>query len=375
MNYNIVPTLRTDKIDKKGFAPIYLFIYEGSKLITKQPIGQKVTVQFWDVEARQVKKAAPLSTLINALILSKKTTLTAKFMSEEISGSGSNVAEVMNRGKNKDLDFFSFARKQIKEKKYADETRRAYGIVLDKIEAYRKHLKISQVDYAFLQGFEAHLRDNLKNDVNTIWGNFKVINTFINDAIKLNLIKDNPFDIYNRPKYKQGPGTFLNAEELTSWENFANTTLDGGFERVSKYYLFMARTGLRFSDASRFDPAKHIIDGVRIVLETQKTHNTTNILINEKIKPLIEYISNNPLGITQTYFNRVLKVIAAHLGIAKKVSSHTGRHSFGASLVALGVPEKVAQGLLTHSTAAATKIYFHLSEPSLDEAMRKFNNQ
>src|SRR5690606_37659102 len=113
--------------------------------------------------------------------------------------------------------------------------------------------------------------------------------------------------------------------------------------------------------------------GERIVIETQKTGQTANIYINDKIRPLLSFILVNPLRYTQTDFNRKLKLIAAYVGINKKVSSHVARHSFGASLVSLGVPEKVAQGLLAHGSAQSTKIYYHLDSPALDEAMKKFN--
>lgn len=111
------------------------------------------------------------------------------------------------------------------------------------------------------------------------------------------------------------------------------------------------------------------------MIETQKTGQTANIYLNDKIKPLLSFVIANPLNITQVDFNRKLKIIAAHCGITKKVSSHVARHSFGASLVSLGVPEKVAQGLLAHGSAQSTKIYYHLDNPALDEAMKKFNNK
>jgi site-specific recombinase XerD len=57
------------------------------------------------------------------------------------------------------------------------------------------------------------------------------------------------------------------------------------------------------------------------------------------------------------------------------VSSHVARHSFGSSLVDLGITIEVAKGLLSHGSTSSTKIYYHLKSTNLDEAMKKFNKK
>lgn len=372
MKYNIIAAPRTDKKDAKGFAPVYIFIYEGARLISKKSTGQKINPALWNNEARAVEKKHTNATLINSIIAKEINGLKVKILENELINDGATLPEILQKEKVKDLSFFEFAENQIVQKNYAKETRRAYRVYLAKIKAFSGHLKINDINHKLLQSYEAYLRDVLKNDNNTIWGNMKFINTMVNDAIKLKYILQSPFSTYNRPKYKQTAREFLTLRELDLIEDFRAGTENKDLKTVSSYFLFMSFTGLRYSDAVRVN-ASHVLNNERIVIATQKTKQVANIYLNDKIKPLLAFLLENRLTITQTDFNRKLKIIAASKGINKKVSSHVGRHSFGAALVALGVPEKSAQGLLAHGSAASTKIYYHLQSAVLDEAMKKFN--
>lgn len=374
MNYNIFAAPRLDKMDKNGFAPLYLFVYEGQKLLSKKSLGHKIPPDRWNKEQKKVEKKFPNSTLINSVISKHIEDLRAKILLQEMESGTVNLSALLQKEKAKDMCFFEFAEKQIKEKDYAEETRRAYRVCIDKIKRFKPSLKLLEVDFKFLQSYEAYLRDELGNAPNSVWGNIKIIRTLISDAIKSKYITDDPFKDYSRPKYKQTKRSFLSMDELKKIEDFMLLNKDERLTIVGNYFLFMAYTGLRFSDAIRVNNS-HILNDERIVIETQKTKQTANIFLNNKIKPLISYIIANPLNITGQEFNRRVKDIAAICGINKKVSSHIARHSFGASLVSLGVPEKVAQGLLAHGNPASTRIYYHLDNPALDEAMKKFNEQ
>ncbi|MBC7494112.1 MAG: phage integrase SAM-like domain-containing protein [Flavobacterium sp.] len=372
-NINIKAGIIKSKKDAKGLVPIYVFIYKGSKLISKESLKHKVPVDLWNNNLCLVDKKVQNATLINSIIERKILELKTKVLEEKVIKGEVDINNLLYKIKVKDLCFFEFVSQQIKEKNYAEETRRNYNVYLEKIRAFKVHLKVSEVNFKFLQAYESYLRDELKNSVNTVWGNLKFINTFTNDALKMGVISVDPFKDYNRPKYKQTDSTFLTLNEVQRIEDLFVKFEDESLKTVAAYFLFMCNTGLRFSDAKVFDPGSHIVDDERIVLTTQKTKQKANIFINTKVRSLIDYIRLKPLKITQTDFNRKLKIIAAGAGIFKNISSHVGRHSFGAALVALGVPKKSAQGLLAHASAKSTDIYFHLQAPAMDEAMKKFN--
>jgi integrase/recombinase XerD len=375
MKYNIIPGLRTDKKDKKGNVPIYVFVYQGRKQIAKHSTGEKVHPDYWDADDRRVKSRATNATLINAKIVKQIADLQAVLLTGNITTGASDAAKILQAERSKDLDFFEFAERQIKQKSYRPESRRLYTAILDKLKGFRKALKLRDVDFLFLQSFEAYLRDDLKNEHNTIWNAFKFLNTIFSDAIKAKYIseEDNPFRTYKRPRYKETIPVFLESGELEAIEDFVADTEDDGLKLVGTYFLFMCYTGLRYSDGVRFKSSLHVVGNERIVMQTTKTGTVTNLFITDQIRRLIPFIDANRLYITQVEYNRRLKIIAAGAGIRKNLTSHVARHTFGSSLVDLGVDMKVAQGLLSHGSAQSTKIYFHVKSKNLDDAMKKFN--
>lgn len=377
MKYNIIAGIRKDKEDKKGRCPIYIFVYQGKKQIAKYSTGEKVHSDFWDEVDRKVRNKATNATLINATIIKKIADIQALLLTGGLSGE-SDAGKVLQAEKLKDLDFFEFAEQQIKQKTYRPESRRLYTTLLEKLKGFRKSVKLREIDFLFLQGYEAYLRDELKNDHNTIWNSFKFLNTIFNDAIKAKVIdkKDNPFLTYNRPRYKETIPVFLESDELESIEAFVDQTEDNNLKVIGNYFLFMCYTGLRYSDGIRFKSSLHTFGNMeRITMQTTKTGNFTNIFINDQIRRLIPFIDANRLHITQVEYNRKLKIIAASAGIKKNLTSHVARHTFGSSLVDLDVPVKVAQALLTHGSERSTKIYYHVKSRNLDDVMKKFNKK
>lgn len=376
MNYTALPTIRKDKRDAKGQVPVYIFVYSGGSKV-KISLGHKINPEDWDEKARRIKKHVTNSNLLNTLIEKKLSDLKTKILVEQIVEKDKpfNVNQFIKKEKIKNICFYEFSEKQILQKNYAEETRRAYRIYSEKLKEYKKVLYLTDINFQFLQSYEAYLRDTLNNSHNTVWGNFKFINTMTNDALKMKYILEDPFKTFKRLAYKQTQRTFLESYELNRIEEFVNSTQDNGLRLVGKYFLFMAFTGLRFSDAIRFRSDLHVINGERIVMETQKTKKTTNLFINDRIRTLISFTMENPLNLSQVDFNRKLKIIAVGAGVDKKISSHVARHSFGSSLADLGIPMEVAKGLLSHGSMSSTKIYYHLKESNFDEAMKRFNSQ
>jgi hypothetical protein len=101
MSYNIISAVRQDKKDGKGLLPIYIYIYEGSRLVKKKSLKQKVHADFWDETTRRVTKKGPLSTLINSLIDKEISELKTKVLQEEITKGSVDISAMLNREKPK----------------------------------------------------------------------------------------------------------------------------------------------------------------------------------------------------------------------------------------------------------------------------------
>jgi site-specific recombinase XerD len=60
--------------------------------------------------------------------------------------------------------------------------------------------------------------------------------------------------------------------------------------------------------------------------------------------------------------HRAIKVAVARVGIAKRVSSHTLRHSFATHGLQGGADIRTIQDLLGHEDVSTTMIYTHVTE-------------
>ena len=62
----------------------------------------------------------------------------------------------------------------------------------------------------------------------------------------------------------------------------------------------------------------------------------------------------------QSLFQRALAVAVRKAGLAKRVTSHTFRHSFATHLLASGYDTRTVQELLGHKDVRTTMIYAHV---------------
>lgn len=85
------------------------------------------------------------------------------------------------------------------------------------------------------------------------------------------------------------------------------------------------------------------------------------------------FLSNNGLPLTRVEINRAVKKYIDKVGISKKISPHTFRHSFATHLIDGGANLVEVQALLGHADISTTEIYTHLSREFIDsEYMKAF---
>ena len=85
------------------------------------------------------------------------------------------------------------------------------------------------------------------------------------------------------------------------------------------------------------------------------------------------FLSNNGLPLTRVEINRTVKKYINKVGISKKISPHTFRHSFATHLIDGGANLVEVQALLGHADISTTEIYTHLSREFIDsEYMKAF---
>jgi integrase/recombinase XerD len=69
----------------------------------------------------------------------------------------------------------------------------------------------------------------------------------------------------------------------------------------------------------------------------------------------------------------VIKDLAAKIGLKKKISPHTFRHSFATHLIEGGADLRAVQEMLGHESITTTEIYTHLDRDYLRQVITQFH--
>lgn len=190
----------------------------------------------------------------------------------------------------------------------------------------------------------------------SVWSYHKVLRTYINEAIRLELMEKSPYLNFKVDKGKSEWGRFLTEEELTRIQTAPMPT--ESLSQVRDLFVVQCFTGMAYSDLMAFDFSKVRDNGNGQLIfseERQKTGVTfTIVLLPQTLDILKRYDYHLPRFSNQQY-NMRLKVVAAAAGIEKPVASHYGRRTCGMMLLNKGFPIEVVAKVLGHSEIRTTQ--------------------
>ncbi|MDT7830005.1 site-specific tyrosine recombinase XerD [Pricia sp. S334] len=217
------------------------------------------------------------------------------------------------------------------------------------------------------------------------------LKSFFNYLVFENYRKDHPLDLIESPKTgRKLPDTLseaeinavINAIDLSKPQGERNRamleTLYGCGLRVSEL-INLKISDLYFEedfinvigkgDKQRFVPIstvnKKYIDiyrkEIRIHQHIQKGFEDT-LFLNRRGKKL-----------TRAMLFTIVKDLAEKVGLQKRVSPHTFRHSFATHLLQNGADLRAIQQMLGHESITTTEIYFHVDRSDLKRVMNEFH--
>ena len=260
-------------------------------------------------------------------------------------------------------DFYKYASQLIKirTEDKAPETIRQNESEVNKLKAYKSSLLLKDVTPDFLQGYKTHLV-KLGNKNNTLWKSFKFVRLVILSAIKNKLITDNPFDIFEMPRYKDPDKLYNTEDEIKAYE--AINDLPEGILFAKDWYVIGCYTGLRFGDMAAFDRRKNVVNN-RLVLYTKKTRDVVSLPFTDKLRELFDKVDYKAIPYSNTHFNRLLKQVDPSL------NAHKARHSFAVLCASKGISQEVTAKLLGHSNLKTTEIYYKITGKRIDSEFQK----
>mgnify|MGYP003670265097 CR=1 FL=1 len=212
----------------------------------------------------------------------------------------------------------------------------------------------------------------------------KIFKSYLNKALKLELITRNPYDqfIIPTPIVNKIALTFNEIKQLQ------NVNLDAQPKRLSKVrdmFLFSVYTGLRWGDIVSLTGQNLIENDTSLILniKAEKTNKVLELDLKLMFNGKAEVIARKYLpedqniklfkGIYNAFANKSIKIIAELAGIKKSLTYHVSRHT-AATLISQKAGVLVAQQILQHGKLATTQQYLHLSNQERDQALTNVSN-
>jgi integrase/recombinase XerD len=402
MATTIRAVLKEEKINKAGEAPVYLRITKDRKP-KYVAIGVQVKPQNWDKGLGQVKKAHPNMVRTNAFIAQKMAEASDVALDLQMESKFVSPVQIKKAimGQSSESFLAYFARHLTTLEKMGnmgslDKATAVYSKL--KVFLGKSDLLFDELTVSFLKQYEAYLRDELGNAVNTIHSNLKIFRKLINDAIQEDLVSParNPF-VKFKLKLEKTEKAFLTEEELEAvWA----LTLDEKRKIWHHRNLFIFATyagGLRISDLLQLRWEN--ISGTHVRVTMHKTGDVVSVKLptralailqlyrqpgskgDDRVFPLLRQGLDlkdpralfKALSSATVQANKDLKTIAERAGVHKHISFHCSRHTFATRALTKGMAIEHVSKLLGHASIKTTQIYAKIVNEELDRAMDVFN--
>src|SRR5690606_29430825 len=85
------------------------------------------------------------------------------------------------------------------------------------------------------------------------------------------------------------------------------------------------------------------------------------------------FLNRNGRKLTRVMVFTIIRKLASEIGLKKKISPHTFRHSFATHLIEGGADLRAVQEMLGHESITTTEIYTHLDRDYLRQVVQEFH--
>ena len=216
------------------------------------------------------------------------------------------------------------------------------------------------------------------------------IKSFFNYLIFEGYIKDSPISNIESPKQEKKLPEVLTEDEIKNLIDSINLNQDFG-QRNKTIIEILYGTGIRVSELvnlklSNIFFKENIIKVIgkgnkeRFVPLGEVASREIKIYINNRNELKIDSKSSDILflnrygrGLTRSMIFKIISDACKRIGLDKKISPHTLRHSFATHLIKNGADLRSIQLILGHESITTTEIYTHLDVFHLEEVLKKYH--
>lgn len=373
------------KKNSSGQFPIAVRITKDGQSVYKYT-GQYVLEKHWDEKNRKIKRSHPNSSLLNNLLIQKIAEANAKLIESESKEEYEPVSLIKKKiDKDKNLNFFDVATMHLDNLKGREKFHQ-YKTELGRINKFKdyvgkSYLHFNEITPNLLIKFQSYITIDLKRSPRTSMNYLILIRTIYNLAITEGII--------DRSQYPFGKGKVqikrfeshkigLNEGEIKLLEKGKDLT-NAQQLAIHVWLLSFYFAGIRVSDVLKLKWSD--FKDNRLYYRMGKNKKLVSLKIPDKAKPILrrykkmkageddfvfphlkgfdmentEKLISRIQGITRN-INRRLKDAGKTLGIAKPLSMHIARHSFG-NISGDKIPIQMLQKLYRHSSVTTTINY------------------
>ena len=319
---------------------------------------------------------------------------------EEVIG----LETLLYRLKNFDLrkDFVAYMAAKIEERRRAGEidegtAKHQRSTLHCWVVKFRPVVPFHDMTVDFIKKFQAFLRRSSghrmekKLAYNTVARQLTTVQTYVNQAIADGFLFENPFK-QARGKVKtqpiQGHREWLLPIELSQFEwYYLNTPLPLTRKMVLLEFLISSRTGMRLGDLKTkiTRPLVEQYASARgIVFKPKKTQDTSAVTVSlplngetigwmRELVNVREQMRRQGLTMSEQKGREFLKQVAELRRVAKKVTYHVARHTFGTNYIRSGGRLENLMVLMGHSDVKTTMIYVHFAQVDIDAEMKRLH--
>ncbi|OIP03838.1 MAG: site-specific tyrosine recombinase XerD [Bacteroidetes bacterium CG2_30_32_10] len=268
------------------------------------------------------------------------------------------------------------------EKSLSDNSIEAYLHDVDKLvqflEFTKSEVQPSEIDLHHLQNFIKWVNElgvNPRTQSRIISG----IKAFYKYLLMEDIVKTNPSELLESPRISRKLPDVLSVEEINQLIDAIDLSKPEG-QRNKAMLETIYSSGLRVSElinlkiSNIFEDVgflkiigkgdkERLVPIGSIALKQIKLYKD-NCRVHISIKKGCEdYIFLNKRGnkLSRVMIFIIIKELAAKIGLKKKISPHTFRHSFATHLIEGGADLRAVQEMLGHESITTTEIYTHLN--------------
>ncbi|GGG35364.1 site-specific integrase [Hymenobacter glacieicola] len=402
-------TLREDKTDRTGLAPVFVCVsFDGLRLQTTTK--EKCRPADWNRDKQQFRRSLPGYQDANAYLENLTLRLHARYRELRTAGTAPTpallreavhpVAEVAPPAEPTLVELFDQYREVLRGRGFAFNTLRHYGTArnwLQKFEQHRSKKAFYLADYTLTRHDELihFLRLTHGLGPNGIFSILKDVKKFLRHLQQERGL-ELALDLSRmQVRWTEAPKHFLSAADLMA---LATTIVPDTLLPVRDVFLFCCYTGLRYSDVQQLQPANlHTWNGHRILKLVQtKTRRPVSIYLTAAAEAILnQYANTERLRLLPVYANQVMnrglkrlgqlaglvtpvetmevvsgQVVKTSVPAYELLTMHTARHTFATQSLLRGVSPAVLQRVMGHSKLQTTMHYAKMVEDFQHQALQ-----